>query len=118
MHDITRYLRDRNHSGPLFRTRELALAAEGDVRVHFKGGIYRKLGNVLSAETRRPLALYEHLWPHNNQIFVRDDEEFEGMKNLGEEKGEVEWVVRFAKVPSLIADSTEPSATSRSSPTS
>lgn len=95
-------------------TREEALAAEGDVRLHFKGGIYRKLGIALNADQNlRPLAIYEHLWPHAHQYYVRDDEEFEGMKNLGADKGEIEWVARFAKVvkdPSSAEDSTPSSA--------
>lgn len=106
----------------VFRSREEALAAPGDVRLHFKGGIYRKLGIVLNADQKlRPLAIYEHLWPHAHQYYVRDNEEFEGMKNLGEDRGEVEWVARFAKVVRDISStvgSTESSATSASTSTS
>lgn len=67
----------------LFSDRDEALNAPGDVRVHYKGGIYRKLFTALDCDlsvngqvVRK--AVYEHLHPHPHDFYLRGNEEFEG----------------------------------------
>lgn len=77
---------------PLYPTRDAALNAPGRVYLHFKGGVYRLLTYVRAAEPLpdverltetweggRPaedLVIYEHLWPHGHQHYVRPAAEF------------------------------------------
>ncbi len=73
--------------GPFCASREEALSQPGDLYVHIKvGGIYRKLGQPKYAgeqvladgslldQTR--MALYEHLYPHHHDFYVRPVSEF------------------------------------------
>lgn len=88
---------------PMFESREVALAAPGLVYQHWKGGVYRVARYIRVEDLRhnRPLDLiefigrpvtstwdgeaglplqdlvvYEHLWPHPHQYYVRTAEEF------------------------------------------
>jgi hypothetical protein len=38
---------------------------------HYKGGLYRALGEATHSETGEKLIVYEHLWPHNRSLWVR-----------------------------------------------
>jgi hypothetical protein len=92
-----------------FKTRDEALAQAGDIRVHYKGGVYRKLdvipapgalsaGDLVKvhapgheglatvtdpAGRGEPLALYEHLYPHAHAYYLRPDAMFEGSLETG-----------------------------------
>lgn len=68
-----------------FSTEEKAWAAswkdfvdEDEVYRHKKGGVYRKLmeGDMAQPEPR-PVVIYEHLWPHERAVWIRDKAEFE-----------------------------------------
>lgn len=96
-------------------TRGEALNQPGDVRVHYKGGVYRKLselrlqrdaeaGDQLIVQAARPvmatvtdtaargttMAFYEHLHPDPHRYYLRPNEMFEGRLASGEP--------RFARV--------------------
>jgi hypothetical protein len=45
---------------------------------HYKGGLYRVLGTATHSETREPLVVYEHLWPHERGLWVRPAPMFNG----------------------------------------
>lgn len=62
----------------LFPTREEALLAAGDVRAHYKGGVYRKLFTAIDCDTSTRKSIYEHLHPHPHEYYSREDSEFEG----------------------------------------
>lgn len=98
-----------------YATRKEALSQSGDVRVHYKGGVYRKLstitvsadfaacdvldvpcqGRVVTATITDAvaagtlMALYEHLYPHAHRHYLRPDAMFEGALESG--------VVRFQR---------------------
>lgn len=78
---------------PLCATRAEALCSEGLVYVHWKGGVYRLLTYVRRGEEipdavaivptwgdeglpLQDLVVYEHLWPHAHQYYVRPASEF------------------------------------------
>lgn len=50
---------------------------------HKKGGVYRKTGEALDSSNSRQLGedismvIYEHVWPHARQLYVRPKAEFE-----------------------------------------
>lgn len=96
-------------------TRGEALGQPGDVRVHHKGGVYRKIselrlqrdaeaGDQLIVRASRPvmatvtdtaargttMAFYEHLHPDPHRYYLRPNEMFEGRLASGEP--------RFARV--------------------
>ena len=70
--------------GPLHATRAEAVAASGAVYLHVKGGgIYRRMGSAkyagdacAAALDGCPMSVYEHLWPHPHEFYVRPDHEF------------------------------------------
>lgn len=67
--------------------RDLALHAGAATHQHYKGGLYRLLGVPRDADTGDALlngqrldqrVAYEHLWPNDKGLWVRDLTEFEG----------------------------------------
>lgn len=66
----------------LYKHREDALKAPGQIYTHFKGGIYRKLGRVkyqagdFVPEQGDTLVIYEHIFPHEHSLFARTDKDF------------------------------------------
>lgn len=44
---------------------------------HVDGGLYRLVAHARSADTERDMVVYEHLWPFDRGLWVRDREEFE-----------------------------------------
>lgn len=62
---------------PLFASEAEALAAEGEIYKHYKGGVYRLIQRgVRDCETLKPGILYEHLWPHDHFFWYRSEEDF------------------------------------------
>lgn len=57
--------------------RVVIILPEDAGRLHFKGGIYRKLLSALDTTTGKRVAVYEHLWPHAHEYYTRVEEEFE-----------------------------------------
>jgi hypothetical protein len=45
---------------------------------HYKGGLYRLLGEARHSETGETMVVYEHLWPHARGLWVRPAELFHG----------------------------------------
>lgn len=43
----------------------------GATHRHYKGGWYRVLHQATHTETGEAMVVYEHLWPHENRVFVR-----------------------------------------------
>lgn len=69
----------------MFATEAEALAAEGDIYKHYKGGVYRLVRRgVKNSETLEVGVLYEHLWPHDHGIWWRPEELFFGKLENGE----------------------------------
>lgn len=69
---------------PLFATEAEALAAEGEIYKHYKGGVYRLVRRgVLDCEILEPGVLYEHLWPHNHDFWYRSEKDFFSMLDNG-----------------------------------
>lgn len=71
----------------LLGDRDLQMRAGGATHQHYKGGLYRLLGLANDADTGLvmmhrsgcdQLVVYEHLWPHDRQIWLRTYDEFEG----------------------------------------
>lgn len=63
----------------LYKTREEALAADGLIFVHYKGGIYRVLyAGVKHSETSEYGVVYEHLYPHTHAVYYRPSDLFFG----------------------------------------
>lgn len=50
---------------------------------HYKGGLYRVIGSARHSETLETLTLYEHLWPHEQGLWVRPQAMFEGRLDDG-----------------------------------
>ncbi|WP_269533871.1 DUF1653 domain-containing protein [Chitinimonas sp. BJYL2] len=44
---------------------------------HTDGGLYSFVAHARSADTTGPLVVYEHLWPFDQGLWVRDRTEFE-----------------------------------------
>ncbi|HTE43009.1 MAG TPA: DUF1653 domain-containing protein, partial [Steroidobacteraceae bacterium] len=44
---------------------------------HTDGGLYRFVAYARSADTTKDVVVYEHLWPYDQGLWVRDREEFE-----------------------------------------
>lgn len=38
---------------------------------HYKGGLYRVLGEALHTETQEIMVVYSHVWPHEPCLYVR-----------------------------------------------
>jgi hypothetical protein len=49
------------------------LVSRNDVYLHKKGGVYRKLHEA----NQGTVIVYEHIWPHERGVWVRDRAEFE-----------------------------------------
>lgn len=72
---------------PLFKTKEDAYAALGEVYQHYKGGVYRLLQrDVKHTETGELGVVYEHLWPHDHSVFFRPQEIFFSKTDDGVER--------------------------------
>lgn len=70
---------------PLFPTEAEALAADGEIYKHFKGGVYRLIRHgVKHSETGEIGVLYEHLWPHDHGFWFRPESLFFGLNSAGE----------------------------------
>jgi len=52
-----------------FKSEEEAL--DSATHRHYKGGLYRLIGFGTHTETKEPMVLYEHLWPHERAMWVR-----------------------------------------------
>jgi hypothetical protein len=62
---------------PLYPNEAAALAAEGEIYKHFKGGVYRLIQrDIKNSETLQSGVLYEHLWPHNHGFWWRPADVF------------------------------------------
>ncbi len=69
--------------------RDLLMRCSEATHQHFKGGLYRLLGHALDADTGEailgkdglPRVVYEHVYPHARQIWVRDRSEWEEVVN-------------------------------------
>lgn len=66
---------------PLTKDEALRLATHR----HYKGGLYRELGVIRNADDGEAVSrtLYLHLFPHQNDVWHRDAEEFHGFLNTG-----------------------------------
>lgn len=53
-----------------------ALARELATHQHYKGGLYRVLGEGMHTETKEVMVIYEHLYPHERTIWLRPKEIF------------------------------------------
>lgn len=70
---------------PLYASEAEALAAEGEVYRHYKGGIYRLVARaVVHSETGEIGVVYEHLWPHAHAYWFRPEDIFFGTLENGE----------------------------------
>jgi len=70
---------------PLYATEEEALAVEGDIYKHYKGGVYRLVRRgVKHSETMEIGVLYEHLWPHAHEFWYRSENDFFSTLDSGE----------------------------------
>lgn len=49
---------------------------DGTIYLHKKGGVYRTLMEGRSTDTGAAVIVYEHLWPHERGVWVRDLAEF------------------------------------------
>lgn len=64
----------------LYATEVEALAAEGEIYRHYKGGVYRLVKRgVRHSESQETGVLYEHLWPHDHGFWFRPEELFFGI---------------------------------------
>lgn len=50
---------------------------------HYKGGLYRWIGEAKHSETMEPMVVYEHLWPHERGLWVRPAAMFHGTLDDG-----------------------------------
>lgn len=50
---------------------------------HYKGGLYRIIGPAQDSESNQEVVVYEHLFPHPRQIWVRPSEMFFGKTEDG-----------------------------------
>ena len=78
---------ENNMEKPLYATKEQALAAEGELYQHYKGGVYRLVARTAKhSETLEVGVVYEHLWPHDHGFWFRPQELFFGKNEKGEER--------------------------------
>lgn len=77
----------------------LAIAPDA-THQHYKGGLYKFLGRAMDADTGEPwlrheefVVAYEHVYPHERQVWIRHEVEFESLVQVGED-----WVPRFRKL--------------------
>ena len=59
---------------PMTESEALALASHR----HYKGGLYRYVGEARHSETLETMVVYEHLWPHARGLWVRPADMFFG----------------------------------------
>jgi hypothetical protein len=70
---------------PLFATEAEALAADGEIYKHYKGGVYRLMQRgVKDCETLEDGVIYEHLWPHGHHFWYRSEKDFFSQLPTGE----------------------------------
>lgn len=78
---------DNMEENPLYKSKEEAYAAPGEIFQHYKGGVYRLVArDVKHTETGELGVVYEHLWPHTHSYFFRPQEMFFGKNEMGEER--------------------------------
>lgn len=53
---------------------------------HYKGGLYRRMGEIRNADDGNSRTLYMHLYPHEVGLWHRDTEEFDAFLNTGERR--------------------------------
>ena len=63
---------------------------------HYKGGLYRVIGEAKHSETGESLVVYEHLWPQARDLWVRPSEMFNGTLEDGSP--------RFARLEVALSD--------------
>ena len=44
---------------------------------HYKGGLYRYVGKAFHTEDEEMVVIYEHVFPHQKQLYVRPKQMFE-----------------------------------------
>lgn len=67
----------------------LRMLAGDATHQHFKGGLYRYVGHLKDADTGEavlgkdglPRIVYQHVYPHERELWVRDHGEFFGIKD-------------------------------------
>lgn len=86
-----------------YKSRVEALAAPGLVYTHFKGGVYRKLGEFVwqdgdfSPKQGDVIVAYEHIFPHEHSLYARDKRDWTQIVERGDYTGHrFEPVYRFA----------------------
>lgn len=83
---------------------ELSVTEEEALKVathrHYKGGLYRVLGEATHSETGDILVVYEHLWPHEQSLWVRPAAMYHERLSDGR--------LRFAPVSMIVFDRTDP----------
>ena len=50
---------------------------------HYKGGLYRVIGEATHSESGESMVVYEHLWPHARGLWVRPSVMFNGALEHG-----------------------------------
>ncbi|MBB5190934.1 hypothetical protein HNQ50_001657 [Silvimonas terrae] len=53
---------------------------------HYKGGLYRVVGLARHSETLESMTVYEHLWPHEQGLWVRPTDMFNGKLDDGRDR--------------------------------
>ena len=70
---------------PLFASEQDALAAEGEIYKHYKGGVFWfVLWGVFFCVTLEDGVIYEHLWPHDHFFWYRSEKDFFSLLPNGE----------------------------------
>jgi hypothetical protein len=67
---------------------------------HYKGGLYRMLGEATHSETGETLVVYEHIWPRDRSLWVRPASLYYGRLADGR--------LRFEPVSMIVFDKTMP----------
>lgn len=78
---IARYI-----AGEVSMTLEQAQALA--THLHYKGGLYYRLFDLLHTETQEPMVAYLHLWPHTPSAYGRPKVMFEGKNDDGQARFE------------------------------
>ena len=76
--------------------RELRMRAGDATHQHYKGGLYRLLGDAMDARTGgalldldgRPMVVYEHVYPRRRELWLRSSREFYGTVEVEGERRE------------------------------
>lgn len=53
--------------------------AVGSTHRHYKGGWYKVLCEALHTETNETMIVYQHIFPHEQKVYVRPKEMFYGV---------------------------------------